>query len=180
MIEFRLEVFHVVAKRLSFSKAARELSLTQPAVTHQVRQLEDHYGVALFERRSNRIELTEAGRVLMKRLDELTDIADRIEDEIRSYQERRIGLLKIGASSTIGAYLLPPIVAAMKRRHPALDLKVSVGNSDEIMARLIDHVLDIGIVEGPVSGGRLRRAPTPTMSWSSWLIRRTRPPKRAL
>ena len=159
MIEFRLEVFHVVAKRLSFSKAARELSLTQPAVTHQVRQLEDHYGVALFERRSNRIELTEAGRVLMKRLDELTDIADRIEDEIRSYQERRIGLLKIGASSTIGAYLLPPIVAAMKRRHPALDLKVSVGNSDEIMARLIDHVLDIGIVEGPVSGGRLRRAP---------------------
>lgn len=149
----------MVAKRLSFSRAAKELGLTQPAVTHQIKQLEESYGVSLFERRPNRIELTEAGGLLLKKLDKLIDEAERIEDEIRSFQERRVGLLTVGASSTIGAYLLPPIVAAMKKRNPGLDLKVLIGNSDEIAAWLVDHVLDIGIVEGPVSAGRLRRAP---------------------
>ncbi|MBI4666921.1 MAG: LysR family transcriptional regulator [Nitrospinae bacterium] len=159
MLEFRLKVFHVVARRLSFSKAARDLGLTQPAVTHQVKQLEDQYGVSLFDRFTNRIELTPAGAMLVERLEKLMDAAEQVEEEIRAFQDQRVGVLKIGASSTIGAYLLPPALAAMKKRNPGVDLKVSVGNSDEIVAWLSDHILDIGIVEGPVNAGKLIRAP---------------------
>lgn len=159
MIEFRLKVFHVVARRLSFSKAAGELGLTQPAVTHQVKQLEDQYGVCLFDRHHNRIELTEAGRVLLGNLERLIDEAENAEEQVRAFQDRRVGVLRIGASSTIGAYLLPPVLAAMKRRNPGLDLKVSVGNSDETAAWIVDHVLDIGIVEGPVTAPGLKRHP---------------------
>ncbi|MBI5814250.1 MAG: LysR family transcriptional regulator [Nitrospinae bacterium] len=159
MIEFRLKVFHVAAKRLSFSKAARDLGLTQPAVTHQVKQLEDHYGTALFERYPNRVELTPAGLALTAKLEKLIDEAEQAEEEIRAFQNTRVGVLKIGASSTIGAYLLPPVLAAMKKRRPGVDLKVLVGNSDEIAVWLADFILDIGIVEGPVTAAKLVRAP---------------------
>lgn len=134
----------------TISAAARQLNLTQPAVSQQIRELELRVGVPLLERLGRRIQPTPAGS-------ELADRAHRIEAEVdaalnamRRYQEGYLGRVRIGAAATVTAYLLPHAVRRLRREHPGLDLSIWVGVTADIVDRVIANRLDIGLVSLPV------------------------------
>src|ERR1700744_4691638 len=99
MADFRLQVFYTVAKRLSFTKAAAELFITQPAVTKHINELEQQYKAKLFERRGNRIALTQAGELLLQYTEKIFELYNDAAFEINALNSHREGLLKLGAST---------------------------------------------------------------------------------
>src|ERR1700738_3326407 len=112
MIEnFRIHVFRVVAHHLNFSRAAEELLLTQPAVTQQIKALEDEFGVPLFDRSGGRIALSPAGQALLPYAEQLKALSDEAYTRVTDAAGRAAGNLAIGASQTIGRYLLPNLIA---------------------------------------------------------------------
>lgn len=109
MFDFRLKVFYTVARRLNFTKAAEELYITQPAVSKHIQEIESYYKVRLFERNGSKIKLTRAGGVLLHYCNQLFALYGTLEFELNSLTETHKGHLRIGASTTIAQYLLPPI-----------------------------------------------------------------------
>src|SRR5260370_22410196 len=118
MENFRLTVFCVVAKQLNLSRAAEELLLTQPAVTQQIKALEDEYGVPLFDRSGGSITLTAGGQALLPFAEKLKAISDEAFAAVANASGKQGGRLAIGASQTIGQYLLPNLVAGFLRENP--------------------------------------------------------------
>lgn len=148
MSDFRLKVFQCVAKNLSFTKASQELFISQPAITKHIHELEANYGVQLFERTRNRILLTEAGKLLLRHSEQIIDEYKQLEYEINLLHNDYIGELKLGASTTISQYVLPPILAKFITRYPKIKLTLLNGNSRDIEDALQEHRIDIGLVEG--------------------------------
>ncbi len=150
MLDFRYRVFLSVARHLSFSKAAKELSLTQPAVSFQIRHLEEQFKTRLFIRFPNRIELTPVGELLYKELARVQQESQKVMGKVMEKLDQFWGALVIGASTTIGNFFLPPLVARFKREHENVSVKLLVDNTDQILSYLSDGILDFAIVEGPV------------------------------
>lgn len=148
MFDFRLKVFYTVAQRLSFTRAAEELSITQPAVTRHIREIEQHYQVRLFDRNGSRISLTPAGSILLQHARELFTLYGNLELELSSLNEEHSGQLRVGASTTIAQYVLPPLLAAFHRRFPGIRIHLTTGNSEQIAQMLEQKQIDIGVVEG--------------------------------
>jgi len=148
MADFRLEVFYTVAKRLSFTKAAEELYITQPAVTKHIRELEEQYNNKLFDRNGNKIQLTTAGAILLSHAEELLTIYRAIEFDMNALLQKHKGLLHLGASTTISQYLIAPILAGFKKKFEEIELKLITGNTAQIEKALIDKEIELGIVEG--------------------------------
>ncbi len=148
MIDYRLHVFRTVAEKLHFTRAAAALHISQPAVTQHVKALEEHYGVALFHRGGGRIALTEAGQVLLEHAEEVLALDREVEARIRSGQKLLSGPLRLGASSTIGQYLLPRCMAAFRAAHPQVELSLRIGNTEEITGALLARRIDLALVEG--------------------------------
>lgn len=148
MNDFRLKVFLSVAKNLSFTKASRELFITQPAITKHIRELETTYGIRLFERQGNRITLTNAGRVMQEHCERILDDYKRLAYEMNLLQNHYAGELRLGASTTIAQYVLPPILGAFIRKFPQVELSLLNGNSREVEEALRQHRIDVGLVEG--------------------------------
>jgi len=111
MFDFRLRVFYTVAKRLNFTKAAEELCITQPAVSKHIQEIESYYKVRLFERNGNKIHLTKAGGVLLHYCNQIFGLYGSLEFELNALTEIFKGKLRIGASTTIAQYVLPPLLA---------------------------------------------------------------------
>ncbi len=149
MENFRLKVFRAVARHLNFSRAAEELLLTQPAVTQQVKALEDEYGVPLFDRSGGRIALTPAGKTLLPYADKLKAISDEAYEVVTSAAGSHAGNLSLGASQTIGQYLLPNLVAAFIRENPRIALTAVSGNTDQMLEALATHQIQLALIEGP-------------------------------
>ncbi|MGO8719867.1 MAG: LysR substrate-binding domain-containing protein [Acidobacteriaceae bacterium] len=149
MENFRLKVFRIVAQHLNFSRAAEELSLSQPAVTQQIKTLEDEYGIPLFDRSGGRITLTPAGKVLLPYANKLKTISDEAYEIVTSTGGNHAGKLALGASQTIGQYLLPQLVAAFLRENPRIAITAISGNTDEILAALTVGKIQLAMVEGP-------------------------------
>lgn len=149
MENFRLKVFRVVAMHLNFSRAAEELLLTQPAVTQQIQSLEADYGVPLFDRSGGRIALTEAGKTLLPYALRLQEISAEAFAAVAGAGGQSAGPLAIGASQTIGQYVLPYLVAEFLREHPRVDVTAVSGNSDEILEALVAHRIQVALIEGP-------------------------------
>ncbi len=149
MENFRLKVFRAVARHLNFSRAAEELLLTQPAVTQQVKALEDEYGVPLFDRSGGRIALTPAGKTLLPYADKLKAISDEAYEVVTSAAGSHAGNLSLGASQTIGQYLLPNLVAAFIRENPRIALTAVSGNTDQMLEALASHQIQLALIEGP-------------------------------
>lgn len=142
----RLRVFEVVARTLSYSRAAEELVLSQPAVSKQVHALERELGVELLGQTGRRVYLTDAGRIAYdyaRRVTALTAELARALDDL-AHLDR--GYLRIGASSTPGAYLLPAALAAYRAWYPAVDLDVRIANSREVEEAVLRGELDVGLV----------------------------------
>lgn len=149
MENFRLKVFRVVARHLNFSRAAEELLLTQPAVTQQIKALEDEYGVPLFDRTGGRIALTPAGQSLLPYAQKLKTISDEAYEKVMSAAGNHAGNLALGASQTIGQYLLPNLVAAFLRENPRVTITAVSGNTDEMLEALAAHRIQLAMIEGP-------------------------------
>jgi DNA-binding transcriptional LysR family regulator len=148
MSDFRLEVFYTVAKRLSFTKAAAELFITQPAVTKHIHELEDQYKAKLFERKGNRINLTEAGEVLLHHAGKVFELYRNVEFEINALNKRKEGLLRLGASTTIAQYIVAPLLARFRNKFPDVQLSLITGNTEQVEKALLLKEIEIGIIEG--------------------------------
>jgi DNA-binding transcriptional LysR family regulator len=149
MADFRLEVFYTVAKRLSFTKAAAELFITQPAVTKHIHELEEQYNAKLFERKGNRITLTEAGALLLSHAEKVDQLYRDIAFEINALSKhKQKGLLRIGASTTVSQYIVAPLLAKFRNQFPDIELTLITANTEQIEKALLDKEIEIGIIEG--------------------------------
>ncbi|GAW92022.1 selenium metabolism-associated LysR family transcriptional regulator [Calderihabitans maritimus] len=144
----QLELFCEVARLKSFSKAAKLLHITQPAVSLQIQNLEEYYGAKLFERTAQGVILTSAGRVVYEYARRLLEIHQQMEREL----DRVFGVEKdelvIGASSIIGNHALPCSIWAFQEKYPQVKLKVEVGNTKLIIQKVIEQQVELGLVEG--------------------------------
>jgi len=150
MADRRLQVFHTVARLLSFTKAAESLHMTQPAVTFQVRQLEEYFNTRLFDRTHNRISLTEAGQRVYEFADRIFDLYAEMENAVRDMTGEISGVLIIGASTTIAEYMLPALLGDFKKKYPDINVHLKVSNSDGIVSMVENNDIDLGVVEAPV------------------------------
>ena len=148
MADKRLQVFHAVAKHLSFTKAADALFMTQPAVTFQVRQLEEQFNTRLFDRTQGRITLTPAGVVAFEYAERILALQAELDGRMRETGGQLGGPLLIGASMTIADYLLPQVLGEFKARHPAVVPRLLVANSENVQERVAARSLDVGFIEG--------------------------------
>lgn len=148
MFDFRLQVFHTVARRLSFTKAAAELYITQPAVTKHIREIETHFKLQLFERKGTRIKLTPAGETLLTYTEELFTVYRNLEFEMNSFTQRHSGKLRIGASTTVAQYVLPPVLAAFHQKFTDIKVSLITNNTEQIEQALQSKSIDLGIIEG--------------------------------
>jgi DNA-binding transcriptional LysR family regulator len=149
MADRRLQVFHAVAKHLSFTKAAEALFMTQPAVTFQIKQLEEHFNTRLFERGHGRISMTPAGNVVLAYAERILALSAELDTRLKELTGEVAGLLMIGASTTIAEFLLPSVLGEFKSKHPKVLPRLIVGNSETVEIRVAEHTLDIGFIEAP-------------------------------
>ncbi|MDM1071505.1 LysR family transcriptional regulator [Empedobacter brevis] len=150
MFDFRLKVFDTVARRLNFTKAANELNITQPAVTKHIKEIELNLNIKLFERNGTKIKLTQAGEILVKYTEEIFSVYQKIEFEIGQLQEKQKGHLRLGASTTIAQYVLPPILAEFRKRFPEIQLNLVIHNSEKIEDLLTNNKIDVGLIEAQI------------------------------
>jgi len=148
MADRRLQVFHAVAKHLSFTKAAEALFMTQPAVTFQIRQLEEHFNTRLFDRAQGRISLTPAGAVALEYSKRILRMSAELDVRMLEMGGQMAGPLLIGASMTIAEFLLPPVLGEFKSRNPGIVPRLVVTNSEVVQERIAERTLDVGFIEG--------------------------------
>jgi DNA-binding transcriptional LysR family regulator len=149
MADRRLQVFYTVARQLSFTKAAEQLFMTQPAVTFQVKQLEEHFNARLFERSHGKIALTPTGRVVMDYAGKILGLSEEMETRVGELTGTMSGPLLLGASTTIAEFMLPQILGEFKARHPQVQAHMTVANSETIENRVADYSIDLGLIESP-------------------------------
>ncbi len=139
-----------VARLLSFTKASQTLFISQSALSKQVKALEEYYKTGLFERLGNTIILTPAGKLLYEKLLKARQLQHELHDEFKKLNENfspQVTML-LGASTTISLYILPPVLSAYLQQNPTINLTLRNRNSENILKALLDHELDLGIVEG--------------------------------
>ncbi|NHE56471.1 LysR family transcriptional regulator [Cyclobacterium plantarum] len=148
MFDFRLKVFNTVARRLSFTKAAEELHITQPAVTKHIKELENQFDLAFFDRRGNKVQLSPAGEVLLKHTEEIQEIYRQIEFDLNQINQTYKGILHIGSSTSITQYILPPLLARFHKIHQDVRVELFSGNSEQIEQALLNKKIEVGVIEG--------------------------------
>lgn len=147
--DFRLKVFEAVARRLSFTKAAEELFITQPAVTRHIREIELQLNQQLFRRNGRKIELTGTGNHLLAHVRHILKEYDLLNESMTAGEESVYdGHLVIGASTTVSQYVIPPILALFNKSHPNVSIKLVNGNSDAIEELIANETVHLGIIEG--------------------------------
>ncbi len=145
MADRRLQVFYAVARLLSFTKAAETLHMTQPAVTFQVRQLEEHFNTRLFDRAHNRVSMTDAGRKVYEYADRIFEFYSEMESTVREMTGDSNGTLTIGASTTIAEYMLPTLLGDFKEHYPEVTIHLKISNSDGIVSMVENNTIDLGV-----------------------------------
>jgi DNA-binding transcriptional LysR family regulator len=150
MIDYYLRVFLAVAKTCSFTKASQLLNISQPAVTHQIRNLEEMFKAKLFLRQHNKITLTRAGEILYRYADEIGRLYRQAKNEMTALTGNVRGDIPFGVGSLLGIYLLPLIMGGFKKKYPDVNIYMQVGNSREIVQSLLDGIIELAIVSEPV------------------------------
>lgn len=148
----KLRVFVVVAGESNVTRAARRLSLSQPALSKQLAELEDSLGTQLFDRLPRGVRLTAAGEMLLVHAGRIFAAERAAEAEIGELIGLRTGSLSIGASTTIGSYLIPGVFGAFHRAHPEIKLELEIANTTAVQAMVADGRTDLGLTEGVVPG----------------------------
>ena len=148
MADRRLQVFFAVAKQGSFTRAAESLFMTQPAVTFQIKQLEEQFNCRLFERQHLKIALTDEGRLVYGYAEKILALSDEMEGKIAEMTGQMGGVLTIGACTTLGEHVLPSVLSDFNADHPQVQLRLCVGNSEMIRTRAIESSLDVAFMGG--------------------------------
>ena len=148
MFDYRLKVFYTVANRLSFTKAANELNISQPAVTKHIKEIENQLNTKLFDRKGTTIQLTESGKILFVYAEKSRQLYRDLEFAIAQLNKQEKGKLKIGASTTIAQYILPEILAKFNSYYKDINIELVTHNSEDIATLLKSGKIDLGIVEG--------------------------------
>jgi DNA-binding transcriptional LysR family regulator len=156
---FRLKVFRTVAQHLSFHKAADHLFLTQPAVTLQIKALEEDLGVRLFERAPNGVSLTPQGLLLLRYAQDTAALVAEAEQKLASRDGKMSGEFAIGVSTTIAQYVLSRLIGPFLDEHPRVKLLLHSGNTEEIVRSLLDGKVSVGLIEGPARHRGVRTKP---------------------
>lgn len=155
----RLQMFHAVAKHGSYSQTARELFISQPAVSKQVRELERELGVELFNHLGRRIHLTEAGRIVYAYADRVLALTDETRCALVELERLERGCLPLGATPSPGTYLLPAILASFREAYPALDLTLEIAPARELQRQLYSHELELAILASEPDAAELHVQP---------------------
>ena len=155
-MDYRDTVFISVVENLSFSKAADELNISQPAVTRHIKELEERYHINLFERKGNKIYLTRAGEKVYHTFKQIDRQYRELDFEMGELQHTIGGEFKIGASSTIAQYVIPQVIASFHKRYPEIRISLMNGNSFEMEQQLIGNAVDIALVENVSSQSDIR------------------------
>lgn len=156
---FRLKVFRTVAEQLSFRKAAELLFLTQPAVTLQIKALEEDLGVRLFDRAAGRVTLTKQGGILLRYAQKIATVVSELEQKLSAGEGQLSGTLGLGVSTTIAQYVLPRLLAVFLAEHSRLQLSLHSGNTDAIVQLLLEDKISMGLIEGPARQREVRTEP---------------------
>ncbi len=144
-------VFNSVAETLNMSRSSQELFITQPAVSQTIKDMEMKFGVKLFLRKSNRLHLTQEGKELYiytKRIINLLEDARLCLENFNTFDK---GCVRIGASSTIGNYLLPKLIKSFKAEYPHIDVITYIGNTKQVIYKLKLCDIGVGLIEGLVN-----------------------------
>ena len=155
----QLKAFVEVVERGSFTAAARELNLTQPAVTHQVQELERRFQVALVERFGKRAYLTEAGEKLIEHARNLLEEDSRTQVMMRRFGDGWLGRVRVGTSMTVLMYLLPPVLRQLKTDHPQLEINLKAGFTTTTLQMLKTNALDLGLCALPIEDPAFETVP---------------------
>jgi DNA-binding transcriptional LysR family regulator len=148
---YYLRTFQAVATERSFTRAGRSLDLSQPAVSAHIRTLERYYRGKLFETRQRRVHLTAEGKALFEYTTRVFNLLDEASRSVAATQRAERGLLRLGASPTVGAYLLPSLLGGFKHEHPGVEIAIAIGTSADIVADVVADRLPFGLVEASVS-----------------------------
>ncbi len=142
----KLRAFCTVARLQSISKAAEKLSYTQPAISTQIRALENEYGVELFNRNGNRIDLTEAGHQLLPMAQKLLGLFEESRETVKKVTEEEKHFIRIGASAMPGVYILPELVAKFAQDFPQYSVSISIASAFQLERMMMDNEVDVGII----------------------------------
>jgi len=148
VFDFRLKVFYTAAKQLSFSRAAEELFISQPAVSKHIHALESYFKVKLFVRQGSKISLTSDGQVLFQHAKEIFTLHRKLQFEMDKRAQQNRGGLRLGASTTIAQYVLPGILADFYKQYPDIQVSLINGNTLQIESALLQREIELGIIEG--------------------------------
>jgi LysR family transcriptional regulator, transcriptional activator of the cysJI operon len=159
MENFRLKVFRTVAETLSFRRAGERLKLSQPAVTLQIKALEEELSFRLLDRTGNRVTLTAAGRILLKHASAIAEQVTQAQDELAALTGDHAGELKIGASTSIAQYVLPRLLGQFQRQFPRVRVSVASGNTEVVVQHMVSNKIEIGLIEGPALRRDVRTEP---------------------
>jgi len=148
MFDYRLKVFHTAATRLSFTKAAEELHISQPAVTKHIKEIENQLNTKLFDRKGTTIQLTQSGKTLFGYAEKIRNLYRDMEFEIGQINQQHKGKLIIGASTTVAQYILPEILAKFNAYYKDIKIELLTHNTEDISELLKQGKIDLGIIEG--------------------------------
>ena len=151
----QLRIFHAVARLLSFTRASEELYLTQPGISKHIKELEGYYGTRLFDRLGKKVVLTQAGEILFRITKDIFNLIDESRTRIHDLQGLAGGKLSIGASITIGTYILPKMLVRFRHKYPDVEIAVDISLSEQVMDKVLDNTLEIGLVGHLVNDKRL-------------------------
>lgn len=152
-----IKIFIQVFQTKNITRAAQLLHMTQPAVTRAIQEMEHYYGVFLFERLNRRLYITESGKQLYSQALHIAESFDLMEKGLRNWDE--FGILRIGASITLGNFLLPQLVSIYQGRHPNLQIRATISNGYKLQQMLYNNQLDFALIENEVSQDRLKMEP---------------------
>jgi DNA-binding transcriptional LysR family regulator len=146
----QLHIFHTVARLGSFSKAATDLSISQPAVSIQVRELENSMGAPLLHRLRRGLQLTDTGEVVFAYTQRIFALSEEMHNTVQDIQGLKAGRLTIGSSSTPGEYILPWAIGKFRQKYPGVEVSLAITNTSSIVERIINHELDLGMAGATV------------------------------
>jgi LysR family transcriptional regulator, low CO2-responsive transcriptional regulator len=151
-----LSIFHAIAETGSISASAERMHISQPAISRQLKEFEKRMGVVLFERLPRGMRLTQPGEVLRNYAARLFEIVRTAEAAVRELSDARQGHVSIGASNTVGTYILPSLLARFRRSHPSIGISMFVGNTEQVSQGVHDLRFMLGFIEGPLHVPDLR------------------------
>lgn len=165
MLDFRLKVFCAVARNLSFTKASQELHITQPAISKHIQELEQEYGVLLFNRLNTGIELTDAGKMFLLHTQNILEQYRLLDFDMKLFSHLQEGELRIGATATVAQYILPSYLASFAEKFKQVQLSLVQDSVQNIEDAVADGCLDMGLVESSCGNPHLRYTPFLRDEW---------------